>query len=215
MTYYVPLMMNLENRRCVIVGGGSVAERKMVSLIDAGARLVLISPTATSLLERWDAEDRLTWERRRYREGDLQGAFLVYAATDQAEVNDAVTAEANALGIPVNHAGEGGKGSFISPSVVRRGGLVLGVSTSGAGPLAAKKLSRDLETHFGEDYETYVVFLSLARKMIKERVADTQRRAVLFKALVEMDILASIREGRFPAWNEDKWIAWMDEYREE
>lgn len=215
MTYYVPLMMNLENRRCVIVGGGSVAERKTASLIDAGAELVLISPEATSPLEQWIAEGRLTWERRGYREGDLKGAFIVFAATDQAEVNDAVTAEAHALGIPVNHAGEGGKGSFISPSVVRRGGLVLCVSTSGTGPLVAKKLSRDLDAHFGEDYETYVEFLSTARKMIKEREPDAHRRAVLFKALAEMDVLASIREGRFQAWNENKWIAWMDEYREE
>ncbi|MEF2968005.1 NAD(P)-dependent oxidoreductase [Paenibacillus sp. M1] len=207
--YYVPVMLNLNGRRCVIVGGGAVAERKAVSLIEAGAEVVMICPAVTTGLQRLHAEKRIVWERRPYENGDLRGAFLVYAATDRPEVNDAVIKEAADHGIPANHAGEGSRGSFITPSVMRRGSLIVAVSASGAGPGATRELCREIEESFGDDYETYIDFLSFARSGIKARVQDKQLRARLFRALSELDILASIREGRFRPWSEDELIAWM------
>ncbi|RCX19852.1 precorrin-2 dehydrogenase/sirohydrochlorin ferrochelatase [Fontibacillus phaseoli] len=215
MTHYVPLMMNLEERRCVIVGGGTVAERKVASLIEAGAEVTLISPTATNRLQGFHSEGRMDWIQRGYQAGDLAGAFLAYAATDRQGINDEVVLEAEGLGIPVNHAGDGSRGSFITPSIVRRGGLILAVSTSGAGPGASRALSREIMERYGDDYETYVDFLSFVRTAVKRRVQDRQMRARLYKSLAEMDILSSIREGRFQPWNEAEVIAWMDSYREE
>ncbi|WP_410771857.1 bifunctional precorrin-2 dehydrogenase/sirohydrochlorin ferrochelatase [Fontibacillus sp. BL9] len=215
MTHYVPIMMNLEGRRCVIVGGGTVAERKAASLIEAGAKVTLIAPSATIRLQSYHNKGQIDWMQRAYQAGDLAGAFLAYAATDQPGINDEIVLEAEGLGIPVNHAGDGSRGSFITPSVVRRGGLILAVSTSGAGPGASRTLSREIIERYGDDYETYVDFLSFVRSAVRNRVQDRQMRAKLYKSLAEMDILSSIRKGCFQPWNEAEVIAWMDSYREE
>lgn len=215
MTHYVPVMLKLEGRRCVIIGGGPVAERKAASLIEAGAVVVVVAPDATNRLQSDQSAGRLIWEMRNYREGDLDGAFLAYAATDQPDINEAVVREAEQLGIPVNHTGDGSKGSFITPSIVRRGGLILAVSTSGAGPGASRMLSREIDERYGSEYEIYVDFLSFARSVVKGRVQDAGFRAKLYKLLAEMDILASIREGRFHPWSKEELDAWIDQQREE
>ncbi len=215
MTYYVPVMLNLERRRCVVIGGGTVAERKVSSLIEAGANVIVVGPAATSRLQSEHLAGRIQWIQRGYREGDLAGAYLAYAATDHPEINDAVVREAEAFGIPVNHTGDGSKGSFITPSSVRRGGLVLAVSTSGAGPGASKALTREIDEQYGADYEIYVDFLNFARTTVKDRVQDAGFRAKLYKTLADMNILTSIREGSFRPWSTEELNAWIDLQREE
>ncbi|WP_308530708.1 NAD(P)-dependent oxidoreductase [uncultured Paenibacillus sp.] len=208
--------MDLAGRRCVVIGGGPVAERKAMMLADAGAETVVISPAVTEGLLRLHQErDQVVWMEREYREGDLAGAFLAFAATDRPEVNAAVAAEAELEGIPINDAGEGARGSMITPGVLRRGGLVVAVSTSGAGPTAARELIREIDEHFGEDYEQYIDYLSSARIFIKERIGDPCRRKFLFRRLAETDILTSIREGSFRPWSEAAMIAWIEEQTEE
>lgn len=215
MAQYIPVMLNLEKRRCVIIGGGAVAERKALPLLDAGADVLVISPAVTEVLKKLSADGRITWSRRSYQAGDLKGAFLAFAATDQPVINEAVLMEAEALGIPVNHTADGSRGSFITPSFVRRGGLVVAVSTSGAGPSVSRALSHEIDLHYGEDYERYVDFLSFARTIVKKRVQDAKLRARLFKALTEMDILTEIRNGSFRPWSEEELTSWIEGYREE
>ncbi len=216
MPYYVPVLLNLTGRRCVVIGGGPVAERKAMMLVAAGAETVVVSPAITAGLLRLLKEQRQgVWIEREYRQGDLAGAFLAFAATDRTEVNAAVAAEAEAEGIPMNDAGDGTRGSMITPGVLRRGGLVVAVSTSGAGPAAAREMIREIDQHFGEDYEQYIDFLSSMRAFIKERVSDPGRRKRLFRRLAESDILTSIRGGGFHRWNEAAMIAWIEEQTEE
>ncbi|WP_068783116.1 precorrin-2 dehydrogenase/sirohydrochlorin ferrochelatase family protein [Paenibacillus phocaensis] len=216
MPYYVPVLLNLAGRRCVVIGGGPVAERKATMLIQAGAHTVVVSPVLAEGLERLHRERRLVdWMQREYRQGDLAGAFLAFAATDRPEVNAAVTAEAEALGIPVNDAGDGARGSMITPGVWRRGGLVVAVSTSGAGPAATRELIREMDEHFGEDYEQYIDYLSAARAYIKEQISDPDKRKHLLRRLAETDILTSIREGSFRPWSEAAMAAWIQEQTEE
>lgn len=216
MPHYVPVLLNLAGRRCVVIGGGPVAERKAAMLADAGANTVVVSPVVTEGLLRLHRERRhVDWLEREYRRGDLAGAFLAFAATDRPEVNAAVTAEAEAEGIPVNDAGDGARGSMITPGVLRRGGLVVAVSTSGAGPAAARELIREIDERFGEDYEQYIDFLSSARAFIKARIGDPGRRKRLFRRLAEADILTSIREGNFRPWSEAAMVAWIEEQTEE
>lgn len=148
---------------------------------------------------------------REYREGDLKGAFLVFAATDSRQVNDSIVKEAEMLGIPVNDTADGARGSFITPSVVRRGKLVIGVSTSGAGPAAARELCREIDRRFGDTYERYVEFLSLVRTRVKQQVEDKERRKRLLARLGELDILPSIRQGGFTPWSEAEIAAWIEE----
>ncbi|MGG6313888.1 precorrin-2 dehydrogenase/sirohydrochlorin ferrochelatase family protein, partial [Paenibacillus macerans] len=192
MPHYMPVMLNLEGRRCVVVGGGQVAERKAAALAEAGAKTVIVSPKVTEGLRRRSLEGAIVWTQREYAEGDLTGAFLAVAATDRQEVNAAVVAEAGERGIPVNDAGDGPNGSFITPSVLRRGGLVVAVSTSGAGPAASRELCREIDGHFGHDYEQYIDFLSSARAFIKNNVTNPGKRKRLFRRLAETDILTSI-----------------------
>lgn len=215
MPHYVPVMLNLEGRRCVIVGGGGVAERKAFALRESGAELVIISPSVTAGLRNLVQEGKASWHERGFQEGDLNGAFLVYAATDLPDINDAVAREADQRGIPVNHAGEGRKGSFITPSIVRRGDLVVSVSTSGAGPSVARSLSREIDERFGKDYEAYMEFLKFSRSVIKAQVSDAELRAKLLKSLADMDTLTAIREGRFRLWSEKEILAWINGHREE
>lgn len=213
MPHYMPIMMNLQGHRCVIVGGGAVAERKTQALLEAGAKIVVISPSATAWLQERSEDNKIEWVKRRFRKGDLSGAFLVFAATDQAQTNVDIVREAKSLGIPVNDTSEGERGSFITPSVVRRKGLIVAVSTSGAGPSASRRLSREIDERFGDDYERYIDFLGTARSLIKSRVTESSQRKHLLRLLAEMDILTLIREGNFEPWSEEVIIAWIDRYR--
>lgn len=214
--YYVPVLLNLAGRRCVVIGGGPVAERKATMLAEAGAVTVVISPAVTEGLQQLQRErEHVVWIEREYQQGDLADAFLAFAATDRPEVNAAVAAEAEAEGIPMNDASEGARGSMITPGVLRRGGLVVAVSTSGAGPTAARQLIREIDEQFGEDYERYIEFLSSARAWIKARIADPGRRKRLFRRLAETDILTLIRERSFEPWSKAAMLAWIEEQTEE
>ncbi|GAA0137868.1 bifunctional precorrin-2 dehydrogenase/sirohydrochlorin ferrochelatase [Paenibacillus sp. YSY-4.3] len=213
--HYIPVMLNCTGRRCVVVGGGVIAERKVSALLASSAEATVISPSLTPYLMSCYEKGQLHWITREYREGDLSGAFLAYAATDDSEVNGAVVSEAESLGMPVNDAGDGARGNFITPASIRRGGLIVAVSTSGAGPTVSRRLCEEVDELIGEHYEIYIDFLSDIRVGIKEQVPDRGRRQLLFKALAEMDILTEIREGRFRPWSEEKLATWIDAYREE
>lgn len=215
MPTYIPLMMDVADRSCILIGGGRIAERKAIPLLDAGAKVKIISPELSDRLLSMHQDGMLEWVRRSYREGDLTGAFLAYAVTDAREINDAVTKEANALGVPVNHAGDSGKGSFITPSVLRRGKLVLSVSASGSGPAAASRLCREINEAYGDDYEVYLDALALARTMVKATVQDAERRAALLHAVMDMDLLVQIRDGTYTPWSEENWANWIEGYRED
>ncbi|GGF89317.1 precorrin-2 dehydrogenase/sirohydrochlorin ferrochelatase family protein [Paenibacillus aceti] len=214
MTYYVPIILDLRDRCCVLVGGGAVAERRVASLLPSGARIKVISPRLTPwLIQTWE-QGQINWTRRCYQKGDLQGAWIVYAVTDQPEVNDEVAAEARELGVMVNQASEGRLSSFITPSSFRRGELIVAVSTSGAAPGAAKQICDEIATRFGDEYEEYIHFLSQARSVIKDQVQDASRRRRLFKKLLEIDILRAIQAGKFSPPDGEEMICWIDQYQE-
>ncbi|MNJ60050.1 Precorrin-2 dehydrogenase [compost metagenome] len=145
----------------------------------------------------------------------MQGAFVAYAATDNGQINKAVVAEAECRGVPVNDTSDGARGSFITPASLRRGGLIVAVSTSGAGPAVSKRLCQEVDAMFGEHYEAYIDFLSKMRIQIKERVPDQGKRQLLFKALAEMDLLTQIREECFRPWSVAEMTSWIETYREE
>ncbi len=155
-----PVFLDLEGRRCVVVGGGEVANRKARKLLQARAKVVVISPEVKPELAGMAAEVR----RRTYREGDLESAFLVFAATDAREVNAAVAREARERGIPVNVADEPSEGDFALPSTLRRGRLQVAVSTGGASPTLARRIRRELESVFGSEWAGVVEELGRARR---------------------------------------------------
>ncbi|MFB5763390.1 precorrin-2 dehydrogenase/sirohydrochlorin ferrochelatase family protein [Paenibacillus medicaginis] len=213
--HLVPVMLRCEGKSCCIIGGGAVADRKAKSLLGSGAALTVISPTITRGLQAMLENNQLRWIKRPYREGDLQGAFLVYAATDDPEVNDDVMREARRRSILVNVADHSEKGDFITPGVVRRGRLVLSVSTSGAGPSVSAAITSKLEETFGLEYEAYLDFMYEMRTRIKGRVPDPAVRARLLRRLAYSGILEQIRGGRFAEWTKPEMDRWIAENQEE
>jgi precorrin-2 dehydrogenase/sirohydrochlorin ferrochelatase len=154
-----PLFMDVSGSRCAVVGGGGVASRKVRGLLESGASVVVISPEVTPEIEGMD----VTVERRPYRPGDLAGSALAFAATDSREVNAAVALEAKEGGIPVNVADRPAEGDFALPSVLRRGGLQVAVSTGGASPTLARRIRDAMEPSFAAEWAGIVERFRTAR----------------------------------------------------
>lgn len=192
MSAYYPVMLDLAGRSCLIVGGGQVAERKLVSLLEAGAKVTVLSPDWTQEIDRLRRIGALTLLPRVYAVGDASRYTLVFAATDDRAVNEQVTNEAAANGIWVSVADKPESGTFILPSVVRRGKLILAVSTSGASPSLAGKIARELGCTYGDEYEAYVDFLSEARLKIRAQVQDRESRERIFRRLLDADVLTRV-----------------------
>ena len=215
MTVYLPIMLDCNGQRCLVVGGGTVAERKVLGLLEAGAQVTLVSPTLTDILATLAEEKALTWISRLFAPGDSQGAFLVYAASNDHELNKTVAQEARGLDIPVNVASAAEWGSFITPGVVRRGRLTVAVSTSGAGPHVAAEIRGLLEETLGMEYGPYLDFLHHMRTEIKQREASPEIRSRLLHQLSEVDVLNKIRQGTFIEWSPEDVDTWIAHHREE
>ncbi|AEI44991.1 precorrin-2 dehydrogenase/sirohydrochlorin ferrochelatase family protein [Paenibacillus mucilaginosus] len=188
---YYPILLDLQNRICVIVGGGQVAERKAASLLEAGAMVKIIAPEVTPRIEAWGEEGRIGLRRERYSPGmtELREAQLIFAATDHAGVNAQVKREAEELGTLFNSADDQESGGFIVPAVVRRGRLTVAVSTSGASPALAAALKRRLEAVFPAAYEPYLELLHDLRTSIQEWVPDTRIRQEMFRGILAWPLL--------------------------
>ena len=159
-TVLYPIFLDLSGRRCVVVGGGEVANRKARKLLQARAGVVVISPEIRPELESVAVEIH----RRTYRDGDLEGAYLAFAATDSREANAAVAREAKERGIPVNVADAPSEGDFALPSTLRRGRLQVAVSTGGASPTLARRIKDELEERFGPEWAGLVEQMNAERR---------------------------------------------------
>ena len=155
-----PMFVNVAGRRCVVVGGGGVAARKARGLLEHGAEVVVVSPGVRPELEAAGVEIL----RRPYETGDLEGAFLAFAATDSRGVNAAVSLEAEERGIPVNVADKPSEGDFALPATLRRGGLQVAVSTGGASPTLARRIKEELEPAFAAEWAGIVERFGVARR---------------------------------------------------
>jgi precorrin-2 dehydrogenase/sirohydrochlorin ferrochelatase len=196
---YYPIFVDLRGRRCAVVGGGSVAERKVRALLDCGAAVRVISPTLTEALQSLVEGATITYVPRGYKRGDLAGSFLVIAASDDPAVNSGVWEEAGGLGMLANVADQPEKCNFILPSVLRRGGLTVAVGTGGASPALAKRIRTELEKRIGPEYAQYVKVLELWRAAVLRAVSDPGRRRELLRSAAEDDRLVErLRAGESP-----------------
>lgn len=159
------LFLDLKHQPVIVVGAGKVATRKVRTLLTAEALVTVISPTASTAIQKLAQARKLKWHRRPYGHGDLRGARLVVAATDNLAVNQTVCAEARRRRVLVNCIAPPSAGNFIVPSLVRRGGITLAISTGGASPAFAKRLRLDLERFLGSRYP------ALLKRMAKTRLA--------------------------------------------
>jgi len=179
---YYPVLLDLAGRRCVMVGGGIIAGRRVDGLLTAGARVTVISPRLTRTLAALAAEGRIDHEAREYRDGDLDGADLAFVATDAGEVNAAVAREARARGVWINAADDPARCTFILPALVRRGDLTVAVATGGSSPALARAIREELENYLTDDYATLAAIAAEARREVRAAgrpvTADAWRRAL-------------------------------------
>jgi len=189
-------LVRLEERRCIVVGGGEVAFRKVESLLDAGAReVVVISPRLGDGLAQLQRRGRIQHLARGYRAGDLKGAFLAIATTDDPEVNEAISEEAEAGGILVNVADDPDHCNFIVPSTLRRGDLVIGLSTGGQSPALAANLRRQLERTFGSEYAAFLELAGNLRGRVARELPKGARTRFWYD-LAGSQALALLRDGQ-------------------
>ncbi|HHI98052.1 MAG TPA: bifunctional precorrin-2 dehydrogenase/sirohydrochlorin ferrochelatase [Thermodesulfatator atlanticus] len=195
MSLYYPIFLKVEQKLCVVIGGGPVAERKITSLLEAGARVKVIAPEVTERIKILAREGKIIWEERPYRSGDLKDAFLVIAATNNPQVQEEVFAEAEERKIFCNVVDKPALCSFIVPSVVKRGRLQIAISTSGASPALAKRLREQLEELFGPEYAEYLELMAAWRKEILARELSEAERQKLFEQLVLAPIPLWLKRG--------------------
>lgn len=185
MTKYYPIMLRLEGEICLVVGGGPVAERRARGLLEAGAAVRVVAPALTEGLEKLASEGYIACVRREYRDEDLDGVRLCFAAASR-EVNRRVVGEAKRRGIPVNAADDREAGTFAAPAVVRRGRLVLAVTASGASPALAGRIARELAERYGESWADYTEWLHRMREAVRASVPDARERRRALRAALDV-----------------------------
>jgi precorrin-2 dehydrogenase/sirohydrochlorin ferrochelatase len=192
---YPIAVVNLESARCIVVGGGQVAARKVAGLQAAGARPIVISPDLAQTLRQQAETGRLEIIPREYQPGDLAGARLVIAATDDPETNEAVWQEAQAVGCLVNVVDDPARCNFHVPATIRRGALAISVSTGGSSPLLSSRIRQALEQHFDAAYEPYLALLAELRPVVRAQTPDPVRRKAIWEALLDSEILDLLRSN--------------------
>jgi precorrin-2 dehydrogenase/sirohydrochlorin ferrochelatase len=193
-TTYYPAFLNLQGKKTTVVGGGKVAERKILALLKAGADITVVSPEITKRLEREKLKGSIKHIPRQYRKSDVKNTFLVIAATDSEESNKQVSEEAPCL---VNVVDTPSLCNFIVPSVIKRGQLTIAISTSGLSPALSKSIRKELEKLYGPEFAEYVKLLEKIRKMAMSKISDTKKRMEFLKNLVSEKMIEMLREKGF------------------
>ncbi|MHB1013861.1 MAG: precorrin-2 dehydrogenase/sirohydrochlorin ferrochelatase family protein, partial [Desulfurivibrionaceae bacterium] len=192
---YFPVCLKIAGRQCVVIGGGRVGERKVKGLLAHGALVRVISPELSEPLSALLRAGTIDWLDRLYQEGDLAGAFLVIAATDDPAVQERVHAEAEARNILLNVADVPKWCNFILPATARRGDLAISVSTAGQSPALASALRQALEGQFGPEYGVLVDILGALRDTVLAGGRPHAENKVIFARLADPEMAAWIRDG--------------------
>jgi precorrin-2 dehydrogenase/sirohydrochlorin ferrochelatase len=191
---YYPAFLNLQGKKVVVVGGGKVAERKILALLRAGADITVVSPEITKRIAGENLKGSIKHIPRQYRKGDVKNTFLVIAATDSEESNKQVSEEAPCL---VNVVDTPSLCNFIVPSVIKRGQLTIAISTSGLSPALSRSIRKELEKLYSPEFAEYVKSLEKIRKMAMSKISDTKKRMEFLKSLASGKMVEMLREKGF------------------
>ena len=194
-----PMFLKLGGRPCLVVGAGTVAESKIASLIEAHARVLVVAPDATPGVRSWAQENRMEWQQRGFQPGDLDGMFMVVAATSSTELHKQIFQEARRRGVLCNIVDVPELCDFYYPAVVQRGALQIAVSTSGQSPALAQRLRIELEEQFGPEYEAWLAHLSEARDKLLTRELDPEERKRLLHSLASQEAFEAFCREHPPA----------------
>ncbi len=201
MPAYYPAFVDIRNRRCVVIGGGNIGEEKVRKLLECDADVAVISPEVNEGVRRLVDESRVAWDARAYRAGDLEGAFLAIAATDDTPTNEAIAAEGRERNVLLNVVDVTHLCTFIAPAVARRGEVTVAVSTGGASPALARKFREELSGTSRHDTRHSVMeYADLAPVLSRARLELLGRGIRLntdhWQACLTDDLLELVQAGR-------------------
>ncbi len=191
---YYPAFLDIAGKPVVVVGGGEVAARKVAILLDCGAGVTVISPELHPALRSLADAGRIHHLPRQYRQGDLEGFKLAIVGTDDRSANDAAASEARRLGVWVNAVDDPPNCDFIMPGIVRRGDLIVAVSTSGGSPAMARKMREELEAFLSDDYAMLLELAAEVRAELRER--GVQVEPEVWNAALDGDLRSLLASGR-------------------
>jgi precorrin-2 dehydrogenase/sirohydrochlorin ferrochelatase len=197
MSRFYPILVDLQGKKALVVGGGKVAQRKIESLLEYGASVHVIARELTAELEQLRSRKRIELLGGEFSEAHLEGVFLVIAATDDALLNRRVSQEAQKRGLLVNAVDQPADCNFIVPSVLSRGDLLIAVSTSGKSPAFARKVRLELDQHFGKEYGFFLNLMGNLRKEILRLGLSQEENKRAFEKLVYSDLLQAIRQKKW------------------
>ena len=196
---YYPILVELRGKKALVVGGGKVAFRKIMTLCEHGASVEVVArdldPPVRNLVE----QGMIGYGGREFSENTLKGVFLVIAATSDPDLNHRVSKKAQAAGLLVNVVDQPSACNFILPSVLRRGDLAVCVSTSGKSPALAKKIRQDLEERFGDEYESFLAIMGRLRERVLSMGLSQEQNREVFEKLVSSGLLHSLKEKDWEA----------------
>ncbi len=195
MNRYYPLFLDIQDKTCVIVGGGAVALRKAKTLKEYGAKVVVVSPEVSEAINDMVNAGDVKWIKKNFTPPHLDGAELVFACTSHETVNEEVYTAATERNIQVNVVDNLELCSFMVPSVVNRGDLSIAISTSGKSPAVAKHVRKLLHKTFGDEWAAYLDIMGRARKAVLENIPAQKKRSEIFTRLAGSDLLKLIADG--------------------
>ena len=193
MAKYYPMMLNIENKKCVIVGGGEIAYRKVLELIEYGAIITVVSISINEDIKVIVENGFINYIQGRYDKCYIEDAYIVIASTSDSLVNNQVFKDCSEKRILVNVVDDPKNCSFIVPSKIRRGDLTISISTNGKSPTLSRSIREDLEKKYDKDYEVFLNILGDMRKEVLEKVKDSNKKKEIFNAIIKADYLNKLK----------------------
>ena len=192
---YYPICLDVEDRDCLVVGGGSVGTRKVETLLECGAKVTVVSINAAEKLRELANSSMIQLKEKAFQITDLDGMFLVIGATDNEDLNIKIHSEAQRRSVLCNIADRPEVCNFILPSIVNRGDLIIAISTSGKSSAFAKKMRKQLESQFGDEYAEFLNLMGAIRKKLISKDREPEAHKQLFEQLIERDLVQMLKNA--------------------
>ena len=194
MSFY-PVYVQLEGKKVVVVGGGNVAHRKVLALLECGAVIHLAGRALTPELQKMVEKKEIHFLGREFKDEHLNNAFMIIAATDDKDLNHQISTCAREKGVWVNAVDQPPHCDFIVPSILKRGDLLIAISTSGKSPALARRIRKGLEAQFGQEYEAFLSMMGRLRKEVLSLGLPQKENSRIFQKIVDSDLLENISDG--------------------
>lgn len=192
---YYPVNLDIRNQNCLVVGGGTVGKRKILTLVECGALVTVVSPKISDEIRALSKDHHIALRERNYRPSDLRGMFLVIGATDNEEVNRRVSKDAASARIPCNIVDRPEKCTFVLPSIIKQGDLVIAISTGGKSPAFAKRLRQKLSKDFGPEYGRFLDIMGGVRQKLLQKEKSLGAHKHTFEQLIDEGLLELAKQN--------------------